>query len=721
MEPRKNKNINKGAAVVSILFLLLFFVLIGRFGYIQMTKEVNDNSLMALAKQRWTTSEQLEGRRGTIYGSNGEVLAKDVPAFTLIAVLEEEQGEGRFVKDPQTTAEKLAPILDMEESKIFELLSKDAFQVQFGSAGDKLSYEKKEKIESLDLPGIRFDRETKRFYPKQTFASYVLGYTDFSGKVQKGMMGIEESFNEQLTGKDGSITYREDNYSIKLPDSNEQIDPPKNGNNIHLTIDHHIQTYLEQAMKKADEKYNPKRIIAIVADPKTGDILAMSNRPSFNPNMRNITNYTNQAVAAPYEPGSTIKIFTLAAAINEDAYPGHQQFQSGRYKIAGEVIHDHHAGGWGPITFNEGVRRSSNVGFSILAQKYLGFDSLYDYLQAFGFTEKTGIALPNEADSMVNFKSPVDKASTAFGQATAVTAIQQIQAATAIANDGKMMQPHVVKKIVNPNTKELIKEVKPEVIGTPITAETAKKVRELLGTVISAEDGTGNEYAIKGYDVAGKTGTAQISINGGYLDGEYIHSFLGMAPEKNPQLMMYVAVDRPELEEGPDGGKPASDIFTSVMKHSLQYLDIEPREETATNAEPSISIKDYRGQSVDSVQNTLKNQGLEVVVIGSGKTVKEQAPYPGSNVLAGERIVLRTSGTAKMPDMQGWSFADVMKLIDVLKLNGEIEGSGYVVSQGIVPGSAVKDGAKLKVKLSRTPSSQTQNNSDDDEGQANER
>jgi penicillin-binding protein 2B len=710
METKKNKNINKGAAFISIIFMLLFFVVVGRFGYIQATKKIGEKELMKLAEASWTTRTEMQAARGTIFGKNGEVLAQDVPAFSLRAILSEKNQN--HVEDPAETASQLAPILNTEEAELTELLSKDQYQVEFGSTGDKISYEKKEKIEALDLPGIVFVPESKRYYPKQSFASYVLGFTDFKDGIQTGKMGIEERFDEQLQSENGSMTYMRDGDGVKLPDANEKLDPPKDGSDVYLTIDHNIQTFLEQAMNAAYEEYNPERIMAIVANPKTGEILAMGNRPGFNPNTRDITNYTNQAISAPFEPGSTMKIFTLAAAINEGVYEGGNTFHSGKYEVAGVPIRDHHAGGWGPITFNEGVRRSSNVGFSIIAREQLGFERFYDYLQAFGFTKKTRIALPNEAESIINFRSPVDKTMTSFGQASAVTAIQQIRAATAIANDGKMMEPHIVHKIVNPNTKETVEKNASKVAGQPITSETAQQVRELLGTVVSEEDGTGTEFAIEGYDVAGKTGTAQIPGESGYLNGEYIHAFLGMAPQKDPELIMYVAVDRPDVEISVYGSKPVADIFTKVMKKSLQYSNIQPSKKGNGNDNQKVKIDDYKGKPVEKATKSLKESGLRVVTVGSGNTVQEQAPYPKMNVLPGERIIFGTGEKAEIPDLNGWSLADVMKLVDVLKLSLEVKGSGYVVSQGIPPGGSVKKGDKLTIDLSTTPTKNKQENED---------
>ncbi|HEU5139824.1 MAG TPA: penicillin-binding transpeptidase domain-containing protein [Bacillales bacterium] len=717
MNSRKNTNINKGAAVLLIVFLLLFFALIARFGYVGLTKTAEGRELMNLAVPKWTEEDQLKAERGTIYDSNGNPLAKDVPAFTVTAVLSEKM-KGHYVKNPEKTAEALAPILNMEESKLVDLLTRDAFQVELGPGGRRISYEKKEQIKKLDLPGIGFIRQSKRYYPNQKFASYVLGFTtrDPETGELKGVMGIEESKNKKLTGKDGSVKYMTTPGGVQLPGTKKVEKPAKNGNNVYLTIDNHIQTFLEHAITKANKEYDPKRIMAVVMDPDTGAILAMANRPSFNPNNREIDDYTNDIVSVPFEPGSVMKIFTLAAAVDAGVYDGDDTYMSGKYRIGGRYIHDWKNGGWGRISFNQAVQRSSNVGFVILAQKYLGFDRLYDYLMKFDFKEKTGIALPNEKNSNFQYTYPSEKATTAFGQGTAVTVMQMMKAATAVANDGKMMKPYIIDKVVNPNTDEVVMKSNSKVEGTPISAESAQKVRDLLRTVITAEHGTGTEFAIEGYKVAGKTGTAQIvGPDGFYMTDGYIHSFMGMAPKDDPQLLMYVAVDRPDVKYSVLGSKPVADIFQFVMKHSLQYLNIDPEEgHQDVSDDLSIQLDSYEGNAVSDAKETLKSQGMDVIVVGSGSSVTSQVPFAGDTILPGEKVLLRTGGEMKMPDLSGWSLAEVMKLARLCNLDPEVKGAGYVVDQSIAPGKSFKEGETLKVQLKIPKSADTVKQKDND-------
>lgn len=705
MALRKNRNINKGAALLSMMFLLLFFVLIARFAYIGTVKNVQGKDLDALAKQKWVAKMELQAERGTIFGSKGEPFAKNVPAYTVTAVLTDKY-QSEHVENPKKTAAQLAPILNMEEDRLLQLLTKDSDFVELGPGGRRISYEKKEKIEALDLPGIDFITESKRFYPNGMFASYVLGFAARDQEADRlfGEIGIEKSMDDALQGHDGAAQYLSTTGGVRLPGTEEERKEPQDGHDVYLTIDSRIQMFLEQAMSKAYEEYHPERMMAVVADPKTGKILAMSNRPSFDPNTRDIDDYTNNIISDRFEPGSVMKIFTLAAAVDAGVYNGDEQLKSGTYQFPGGRISDWNNNGWGTITFDEGVERSSNVAFAKLAREKLGFDRFYDYLLAFDFKEKTGIGLPNEETSVINYDVPYDKVATSFGQATAITTIQLVKASTAIANDGKMMKPYIIEKVVNPNNGDVVLNNEPEVAGTPMSAEASRKVRDLLRTVVAGDHGTGQEFAIEGYDVAGKTGTAQITGNDGtYINGEYIHSFWGVAPADDPELAVYVAVDRPEVEYSYQGSEPVADVFTTTMKNSLQYLNIGPNQDDKhSDTNHSVTLDHYEGKAVKDVKKHLKNEGLKTTVLGSGTTVTAQAPYPETTVLSGERILLRTGGKVKMPDMSGWSLADVMKLADLLGLKPETEGSGYVVSQNIAPGHQVKSGETLTVKLSST-------------------
>jgi len=707
---KKSKNMNRGAAILSIIFALLFFVLIGRFLFIQITGKIDGQVLAMKAEERYEKRITLDATRGKILDRNGEVLAQDTASYTLVAVLDEnlttDPDHPRHVVDPEETSKKLAPIINMEVSEVLKILRKDKKQVEFGVKGRNLSFSKKQEIEKLNLPGIGFIRDTKRFYPNGNFASYVIGFAQKTENETVGMLGIEKYLNDHLKESDGYVEYRKDNYGFKLPNSDDFIKPPNNGDNIYLTIDQKIQTFLEDALNEAEEKYKPKKMIGIVANPKTGEILAMSQRPSFDPNIRNISNYYNDAISYSYEPGSTMKVFTLAAAVNEGVYNGKEMYQSGSYKVPGKIIRDHNDKGWGTITFNEGVQRSSNVAFAILAKEKLGFDKFYHYLKLFGFTEKTGIDLPNEVSSKINYDYEVEKVTTAFGQGTAVTPIQLVQAATAVANDGKMMKPYIIDKIVNPNENRIVLDHKPEVVGEPITKEAAKEVRNILETVVSSENGTGQSFQIEGYEVAGKTGTAQIAgPGGGYLTGRenYIFSFIGMAPKDDPELLVYIAVQQPELEPTEVGSQPVSMIFTTVMKNGLEYLKVKPdHTKPLQKSETNMGhlLRNFINENVQKVKEELEEQKIDVIILGDGKTITSQYPFSGTRVIANDKVLIKTEGKVVMPDITGWSLRDVLKLSTIMELNFKYEGKGFVTSQSIKAGTEIRKGLSLSVTFS---------------------
>ncbi|MGG3466571.1 penicillin-binding protein [Neobacillus pocheonensis] len=722
---KKQPYMNLGAACLFGLFGLLFFVLLIRYFTIQITGEVGGQALAAKAEQKYSRNGVLQASRGTIFDRNGEVVAEDTAAYTLIAVLDKRMTtnpkEPHHVKDPSFTAKELAKYIKMDESEIYKILTdgmkKKRFQVEFGRAGRDISHETKIKIEALKLPGITFTRDSKRFYPNGVFASHLVGYADRieqkDGTYKSiGKMGIEKAFNKDLTGKNGEINYESDLWGYLLPDGNEKIKAAQNGNDIYLTIDQKIQTFLEDAMNKVVKDYKPKKIIAIVADPKTGEILAMGQRPSFHPRTKEGIDegWHNEAVETSFEPGSTMKIFTLAAAVQENVFNPNELYKSGSYQVTNKdkAIHDHNGSGWGTISYLEGVQRSSNVAFAKIAKEKLGFERFREYLTKFGFDKPTGIELPDETSGKIQFTYPIEKITTAYGQGTAITPIQQIQAATAIANGGKMMKPHVVEKVVDHNTGEIIKDGSPEVVGTPISAETAKKVRDILETVVTSPKGTGVRYKIDGYSVAGKTGTANIpGPDGKYLKGadNYMFSFLGMAPKDDPKLIVYVAVQQPDLDGTGQGALPVSAIFNPVMKNSLHYLNIQPStiEKTTVN-----KLTNLKGQSVDETVKLLKAQGLETVVLGKGNEVIGQMPEAGTSILEGEKIILQTDGQLLAPDLTGWSLRDVMKIANISGLKLNSKGKGYVNQQNIKPKTPLNKGDFLIVDL-KTPEEQWKN------------
>ncbi|MCL6574421.1 MAG: penicillin-binding protein, partial [Bacillus sp. (in: Bacteria)] len=355
---KKQPYMNLGATILFVIFCLLFFGLLFRFFSIQITGEVDGQPLQAKAQQKYSRDGTLSAARGTIFDRSGAVIAEDTAAYTLIAILDKKMTTNakkpQHVKDPRKTAQELAKYINLEESEIYTILTdgieKGRFQVEFGKNGRDITHQTKKDIEGIELPGITFIRDSKRFYPNGTFASHVVGYSD---RVEQedgtyksvGKMGIEKTLNDNLTGDNGKINYESDLWGYLLPDGKEKITPAKNGEDIYLTIDKKIQTFLEDAMNKVDEEYKPEKIIAIVADPKTGAILAMGQRPSFHPKTKEGIDegWHNEAIETSFEPGSTMKIFTLAAAVEENVFNPNEIYQSGSYQVTkkDKAIHDH--------------------------------------------------------------------------------------------------------------------------------------------------------------------------------------------------------------------------------------------------------------------------------------------------------------------------------------------------------------------------------------------
>ncbi|SEN29305.1 penicillin-binding protein 2B [Mesobacillus persicus] len=715
---KKQPNMNVGAAGLFFLFSLLFFILIYRFLSIQITGEAHGQALAARAQQKYANETVIEAVRGTIFDRNAEVIAEDASAYTLVAILDDtvttNPEKPRHVDDPAKTAKVLAKYIEMDEEEIIERLTKDgAFQVEFGVAGRDISHQIKSELEKEELPGITFIKSSKRFYPNGIFSSHLIGFVEKREKENEngqtetiGQLGIEQSLNEELTGKNGSLEVESDLWGFLLPDGEKKVTPAKNGNDVYLTIDKKIQTFLEDAINRVDEEYKPKKIIALVADAKTGDILAMGQRPTFHPQTREgiAQSWHNEIIETTIEPGSTMKVFTLAAAVEENVFNPNETFESGSYRVTPKSvpIRDHNYGrGWGTISYLEGIQRSSNVAVAKLVNEKLGLDAYRNYLTSFGFDQPTGIDLPNEVVGKIQYQWPIEKITTSFGQGTTMTPIQLVTATTAIANDGKMMKPHVIDKILDSTTGEVVKQIEPEVVGTPISPETAKRVREILETTITDEDhGTGGNYKIDGYRVAGKTGTAQIpGSDGKYLTGHenFLFSFLGMAPTDNPELIVYVAVQQPQIDESTNGSIPVSMIFKPVMKSSLQYLNIQP---STIGKATSNEIPDVSGKNVQEAVVTLQEKGLNPVVVGKGTNVERQLPEAGMITLEGEKVLLKTSGDEVItPDMSEWSLRDTMKFAEIAELKLNKAGNGFVSKQNIKPGTAVAKGEYLIVEL----------------------
>ncbi|CAJ1001966.1 MULTISPECIES: PASTA domain-containing penicillin-binding protein [Brevibacillus] len=733
------RRVNWRILILALCTIVLFSGLTVRLWWLQ---TVEAAKLMDYAKIQWDDMEKtLQPKRGEILDRNGEKLAFEAKAYTVNARLKPMDDKDQdYVKDPYYTATKLAPILNAPVDKLYKYLTNPTAKVvELGRWGNKITEEQRnrilelqhptlpngQKVEDNQLPGITLIETTRRYYPNGSFATHVLGYVDYEGTPR---MGIELQLDKELRGEKGEMQILTDRLGYQLPDGERKYKPAKDGLNVYLTIDRTIQGYVEQALEQAEQEFKPKAMTVVVSDPNTGEILAMGNRSQFNPNeyYKGISNYTNHAVTSMFEPGSTFKIITLAASIEEGLFNPNETYQSGTYtKIPGPAIRDHNNGvGWGRITFLKGVQRSSNVAFVILGYDRLKQDRLKKYFKDFGMGQLTGIELPYEKagnlNNLDNPRSPRDIAVTTFGQGVTVTAIQQVMAVGAIANGGELLKPHIVKEMRDPNTGEVVKRNEREVVRRVVKESTAKQVRDILETVVTDEEGTGKAYRIDGYHVAGKTGTAQKynPENGEVMKGHYIVSFIGFAPKDNPRLLVYVVVDDPQVGESYQtwGRKVVAPIFTSVMGRSLQYLQLKPdmqqvqqasyKANTATSQKPVMTDKEVTvpklvGMSTTTAQLRAQQEQLNVNVVGTGTKIVSQIPAANETVPSGTRVILVTDRVkgAKMPDFTGRSLRDVMEFASLLNIQVAQVGTGFVTQQSIKPGTVLNGGEKLQVTL----------------------
>ncbi|HAX72899.1 MAG TPA: penicillin-binding protein [Firmicutes bacterium] len=715
-QDKRLNNTGRWMLVLSASVFLLFFLLIAyNFIAIAVTGEKLGHDLNQYALDVYLVKETVQGKRGTIYDRSGQALAEQLTSYTVYANLYEDYGD--VVEDFEKTAEQLSEVIDLEPSEIVEILSKeDRKQVEFGRAGRQLTYLEKEKIEEMNLSGIRFTENVKRFYPNGVFASHTIGYTkwDEQNSVLIGEMGIEKYFDEYLAGQNGVIEYLKDKRGYVQPNREEYvIEPVKHGLDISLTIDSTIQTFLEEAMEKVYQESNPESIVAIVANPKTGEILALGSRGSFDPNIRDIENYNNPVISDPFEPGSTMKIYTYAAAINEGKYKGDQYFQSGSRLVNGATIRDYNQT-WGTITLNEGFYRSSNTAIIDILTNQITPETNLDYLSAFGFGSTVGLPLSGEsAGTMPTDWDITQKMTAGFGQGILTTPMQHIQAITAIINDGEMIKPQIIKQVYDPNVDEIVYETQPIIAGNPITASTAARVRELMVGVVEHETGSGKAYVLDNFTSAGKTGTAQIA-NGssGYLSDNYVYSYIGYAPADDPELVMYIATDRPES----GGHDMNSSIYKYVMQNSLMYLGAEKTPITdIKDVYSKVEIGNYINREVDDVLQEITDLNLEPVLIGNGTKVYAQNPTKDSLVIEGSKVFVQTSDQFDLPDFNGWTKDDVFKFCSLTGIKVNFEGEGHVVSQSIAPNQTVTKDVTLSVELTPySDSNQTTSDSEDE-------
>lgn len=528
-------SIHKRMKIVIFGMVILFLIIIGRVFYIQV---IDYKKLNKYATDLWSRNLPIGSDRGIIYDRNGVELANNVTNTSLIIIPNQ-------VKNKEKVAKDLSKILNVDYDEMYRHISKKTSIEKVHPEGRNLPFDLADKINKLNYDGVYLIKESKRNYPFNKMLSHTLG---FVGIDNQGLSGLELIYDKYLTGKDGSIKYFSDAKGNKLSMSQIYVQP-QSGINVTLTINYKLQEALERELNNAVSRYNPDQALGIMMDPNTGEILAISSKPDFSPS--NYQKYSieeinrNLPIWMTYEPGSTFKIITLSASLEEKIVDLEKDtfYDSGSITVGGAKLHCWKAGGHGAETYLEVVENSCNTGFVNLGLK-LGKDKLFNYIDLFGFGKKTGVDLNGEASGIIFNKNKIgdlELATTAFGQGVSVTPIQQITAVSAAINGGILYKPYIVKSLNEPQNNMVIKENKSKIVRKVLSSDTSKKVRYALESVVAR--GTGHNAYIGGYRVGGKTGTAQKAVNGKYLNGNYITSFIGFLPADNPQVVVYIAVD----------------------------------------------------------------------------------------------------------------------------------------------------------------------------------
>lgn len=626
------KSIHKRIKIVLIVIIVLFIIVILKVGFIQLFeyKKLND-----LATDLWSRNLPIEANRGLIYDTNNLIIADNVTTTSLVIIPNQ-------IVDKEKVAKDLSNILGVSYEEMYKHVSKKTSIERVHPEGRRLSYEIADKINELNYDGVYLLKESKRNYPYDTLLSHVIGYV---GIDNQGLSGLELQYDEYLTGSYGSIKYFSDAKGNRLQMS-EVYEKPQDGMNLQLTINLEIQQSVERELDNVVTRYNPENALAIVMDPNTGEILAMASRPNFSPS--NYKNYTveeinrNLPIWSTYEPGSTFKIITLAASLEEKTIDLDNDtfYDGGSIQVENARIRCWKSGGHGMQTYLQVVENSCNPGFVTMGQK-LGKEKLFKYINAFGFGTKTGIDLNGEGSGIL-FKldrvGPVELATTSFGQGVSVTPIQQITAVSAAINGGYLYKPYVVKRILEPETNSIIKENNKTLVRQVISEETSREVRRTLESVVA--NGTGRNAYIEGYSVGGKTGTAQKVNNGRYMVGNYIVSFVGFTPADKPQVVVYVAIDYPKGVTQ-YGGTVSAPVAKSILTDCINILGIEKssdvkEKEYQWNENKYYTVPNVIGMSKKDAIKELKN--FVVTYSGSGDIVKEQSPNAGDRIKSGEKV-----------------------------------------------------------------------------------
>lgn len=616
-------------SIVLIYFMALFI----RLGYLQI---FNSKTLVDRAEGLWSRNLPIEGQRGIIYDRNHETIVDNEVAPSVIVI-------PRQVTDVERTSEVLAEVLDVSVEEATRHVTHGVSIERVQPEGRKLSLEQVQAIQEANLDGVYLVNDVKRTYPYGSLLAHTIGFT---GIDNQGITGLEYVYNDYLMGENGVWKYFSDAKGNSLPQFSDDYAPASRGLDMELTIDLHLQEILEREFDNAVAKYSPDQMIGLIMNPNTGEILAMASRPTYEP--ENYQAYDqeiynrNLPIWSTYEPGSTFKIVTFSAALEEGVMKLEDRFFDPGYAIVDGVrIRDWKAGGHGDQSMLEVIMNSCNPGFIELGQR-LGKEKLFEYIKAYGFNEKTGIDMLGESQGIIfnpDNIGNVELATSSFGQGNSVTPIQLVTAVSAAVNGGNLMQPYIVKRMLHPYTNEVLYEREPSVKRRVISEETSETMRYALEMVGS--QGSGKSAYIDGYRVGGKTGTAQKAKDGAYISGEYILSFVGIAPMDDPQLVVYVAIDNPK-NTIQYGGVVAAPIARSILAEALPYIGVEPREEQIEKKylwtdTKYITIPDFVGKQRKEIESSYL---YNIEFYGEGSKVISQQPEAYSRTIEGGTVRL---------------------------------------------------------------------------------
>ena len=725
---RVGKSLSLLAVFLFAVFLVNFAVIIGtgtKFG-VDLVKE---------ADRVHQTTKTVPAKRGTIYDRNGTPIAEDATSYNVYAVIDKDyksaNGNILYVEESQynKVAEIFHKYLDMEETYVKNQLSQPNLkQVSFGAKGNGITYANmmsiKQDLESAKVEGINFTTSPNRSYPNGKFASSFIGLAQLhenedGTKSLIGTSGIESSLNSLLAGTDGVITYEKDRLGNIVPGTEQVTQQTVNGKDVYTTLSSPLQSFMESQMDAFQEKLKGKYMTATLVSAKTGEILATTQRPTFDADTKEgITEdfvWRDILYQSNYEPGSTMKVITLASAIDNNTFPGGEYFNSSELKVADATIRDWDVNdglsAGSIMTYSQGFAHSSNVGMTLLQQK-MGDATWLEYLNRFKFGVPTRFGMSDEYAGQLPEDNVVNIAMSAFGQGISVTQTQMLRAFTAIANDGIMLEPKFISAIYDPND-QTVRKSKKEIVGNPVSKEAASLTREnmilvgtdpIYGTMYNRNDNK-PVITVPGQNVSVKSGTAQIADEqkGGYLVGKtnYIFSVVTMHPSENPDFILYVTVQQPEHFSNPWFGEFANPILerASAMKESLNLQSTAKNldQVTTTTSYSMPATKDY---SPGDMAEELRRNLVQPIVIGSGTKIKESSAAEGTNLDANEQILLLSDKVEEMPDLYGWSKKNVETFAKWLDIEVEFEGTGETVKkQSVRTNTALKNIQKIKITL----------------------